>query len=132
MDWKVGDWVTFDMDVCQIKEIREGGHASASDGHVETSGQIMDRFRPLTLRTKRIVETFDIYYKRLRQIDGEAGFNYPDISRYFSHLALMAIDDETEGAKQFYEMAQQFVSDARDYKPVIQGVALFRPRARCA
>ena len=130
MEFKVGDWVTFDMDVVQIKSI-DDPCATVSNGHVETSGQILDQLRPLTLRTKRIVETFDIYYRRLRDINGEAGFNYPDICRYFSHLALMAIDDETEESRKFYELAQEFGREARDYKPIIQGVALFRPSARC-
>lgn len=126
MDWKAGDWVTFDLSIGQIKEIRDDGCASFSDGFFETSGRLLDKFRPLTLKNKSIVETFDIYYDRLREIDGETGFNYPDIIRYFSHLALMAIDQED--GKEFYEKAQQFVADARQYKPVIQGVMLFRPK----
>ena len=128
MDWKAGDWVTYDLDVGQIKEVRDGGCATVSNGHVEMSGVIADRFRPLTLRNKCIVETFDIYYRRLRNIDGEAGFNYPDIHRYFSHLALMAIDDDTEESKKFHELAQDFAREARDYKAVIHGVRLFRPK----
>lgn len=130
MDWKAGDWIVFDRSVAQIKELREGGSATVSDGHIETSGQLMDRFRPLTLRNKRIVETFDIYYDRLRGIDGEGGFNYPDISHHFSDLALKAIDHED--TNEFHEMAQQFFVEARSYTPTIQGVRLFRPQPRRA
>ncbi len=126
MAWKVGDWVVFDLDIGQIKDLRDDGWASFSDGHIEASGmQIAERFRPLTLRSKRIVDTFDIYYNRLHEIDGNAGFNYPDISRYFSQLALDAIDgDDTSRAP--YDKASEFTRDARDYKPVIQGIRLFR------
>lgn len=131
MDWKAGDWVVFDLSVGQIKEIREGGCESFSDGTFETSGRLADRFRPLTLKNKRIVETFDAYYNRLHDIDGNAGFNYPDISQYFAQLSLDAIDGD-EDDKQPYEKAQQFVQDARDYKSVIQGVPLFRPTPRRA
>ncbi len=130
MDWKVGDWVVFDLAIGQIKEIRDGESATFSDGHCETSGRLVERFRPLTLKSKRIVETFDIYYMRLRQIDGEADFNYPRISQYFANLALEAIDHEDN--RETYEKAQVFVREARDYKAVIQGVALFRPNISCA
>lgn len=131
MDWKVGDWVVFDLDVGQIKKLRDG-NASFCTGHVETSGRLADRFRPLTLRNKRIVESFEIYYDRLHNIDGESGFNYPDISRYFSQLALDAIDGGDEGAKAAYEKAQQFLADARAYKSTIQGIQFFRPKPRSA
>lgn len=134
MEFKVGDWVTFEMKVGQIKELRGDGYAEFSDGMFATSGRLVDRFRPLTLRGKRIVETFDHYYNQLRRLDGEAGFNYPDISRYFSQLTLDAIDaDKNEEAeKATYEKAQQFVQAARDYNPTIDGVRLFRRNLRCA
>lgn len=126
MDLKSGDWVVFDLRVGQIKTLREGGCTSFSDGFCETSGMIADRCRPLTIRNKAIMESFDTYYRRLREIDGEAGFNYPDISQYFSQLALDAIDTDGDGVKVSYDKAQTFVHEARDYKPVIDGVRLFR------
>ena len=55
MNWKVGDWAVFDLGIVQIKEIRENGSASVSDGLIETSGMLLDRLRPLTLRNKRIM-----------------------------------------------------------------------------
>ena len=121
-DWKVGDWVAFDRSIGQIKELREDGMATFSDGFFEASGQLVERFRPLTLKSKRIVESFDIYYNRLRDIDGESGFNYPDISRYFSALAMNCID----GDNSAYKKAQDFVQAARGYLPVIDGIRLFR------
>ena len=130
MNWNVGDWVVFDLSVGQIKEIRENGSASFSDGHFETSGRLMDRFRPLTLRNKAIVESFDVYYMRLREIDGNAGFNYPDISSYFADLAREAIDSADH--KEMFDKANEFVSEARNHKTVIQGVRLFRPAPRKA
>lgn len=123
-DWKVGDWVVFDLSIVQIKELRDNDCASVSDGTFETSGRLLDRFRPLTLKNKNIVETFDIYYGRLSEIDGESGFNYPAIFAYFSQLALDAID---HGGKEPFTMAQEFIVGARDYKTTIQGVPLFRP-----
>jgi len=128
MDWKVGDWVILDLSIGQITKLEGDGYATFADGMVETSGRIADRFRPLTLTNKRIVETFDIYYDRLREIDGEAGFNYPDISRHFSDLVLMAIDQQDMNTAR--EQALQFVSDAEVYLEVIQGVRLFRPNMR--
>lgn len=125
MDFKTGDWVIFDLSIGQI--MRMDDFEEFSDGSFRTSGRLKDRFRPLTLRNKSTVEYFDHYYSKLREIDGEAGFNYPDISQYFAQLALNSMDGP-EGAKEPYEMAQQFVKDARDYKNPIQGVPLFRQK----
>lgn len=132
MDWKVGDWAVFDRRVVQIKEIREGDSISVSDGHVEISGQLMHRLRPLTLRNKRIVEDFEILYKRLYQIRGENGFNYPDISRHFDALALEALDANDADCGAIYDRATKFAQLARDYTPVIQGVNLFRESSRAS
>lgn len=131
MAWKVGDWVIHDLSIGQIKKLHDDGCPSFSDGTFETSGRnIADRFRPLTLRNKSIVETFDALYKRLNEIDGNAGFNFPDIFSYFAHMAREAIDGQDN--KTMYDKAQEFVRDARDYKPTIQGVRLFRPQPRKA
>lgn len=126
MDVNVGDWVVFDLRVGQITKIHDNEFPEFSDGSIRTSGRIADRCRPLTLRNKRIVESFDYYYRDLRKIDGEAGFNYPDISTYFAQLALDAIDGEDN--EKMYDQAQAFVREARDYKRTIDGVRLFRRR----
>ncbi len=123
MNWKQGDWCIFDLNIGQIKELTKD-HACFSDGMFSTHGDLKERFRPLTLEGKRIIETLDHYYMDLRKIDGEAGFNYPDIYQYFCGLALNAIDDGEN--KNIYEKASQFVASARDYTPVIDGVNLFR------
>lgn len=123
--WKVGDWAVFDRDIVQIKEIRDCGGCSVSDGSIETSGRLLGRLRPLTLRNKRAVEWFDWHYRELSKIRGERGFNYPDISRLFSQLALDAMDG-AESDKTPYEIAQDFIKQARDYIPVIHGLNLFR------
>lgn len=125
MTWKVGDWVIFDLSIGQIMEIRDGGFQDFSDGAIRTSGRLADRFRPLTLRGKAIVEAMSYYYKSLSEIDGEAGFNYPDISSHFAWLALCAIDGKEDDSEPF-DKARQFVQEARDYKREIQGVRLFR------
>jgi hypothetical protein len=124
-DWKVGDWAVVDMDIVQIKQLEP--YVVVTTGIINTSGQsnLLDRLRPLTVRNKIIVETFDYYYKELRKIRGNGGFNYPDISQLFSQLALQCID-AADGTEDFYRQAQDFIRLARDYKPVIHGVHLFR------
>lgn len=126
-DWKVGDWVILDMSLGQIKELRDGGYATFSEGTFETFGMLARRFRPFTLTSKSIVETFKIFYDQLREINGEGGFNYPAIYRHFSDLALEAID-QPENVNAICMKVQHFVRDARDYTTTIQGVPLFRPR----
>jgi hypothetical protein len=123
--WKVGDWAVFEREIVQIKDIREGLGCSVSDGLFETCGHLLDRLRPLTLRNKRITEWFAWHYRELKKINGERGFNYPDISRHFAQLVLRAIDGEDDDQSAFDE-AQAFIREARDYKTEIQGVQLFR------
>jgi len=127
MTFKIGDWVVYGLKTGQIKDIRDDGIAEFGDGFTVTSGRLIEDFRPLTLRSKRIVEAIDTYYQRLRDQDGSAGFNFPDINRYFSGLVLYAIDgsDEDDTA---YHKANEFLKEAREYHPVIAGVRLFRPR----
>jgi len=125
MDWKVGDWAIFDRDIVQIKQFYESGGCEVSDGSFSTSGMLLDRLRPLTLRNKRIGEWFEWHYGELRKIRGERGFNYPDINRLFSELCLQAIDGPDDDRSPF-EKAQEFIREAKDYAPVILGVHLFR------
>jgi hypothetical protein len=126
--WKVGDWAVFDRNIVQIKEIRESGAVDVSDGSFETCGRLLERLRPLTLRNKRTIEWFDHYYRLLNSINGNGGFNFPDISRHFNNLILRAIDGPEDDKAPFDE-ASDFVRQARDYTPVIQGVNLFRRAA---
>jgi hypothetical protein len=123
---KEGDWVVFDMKIGQIKKL--GEFDEFSDGMFSTSGRLMDKFRPLNLRNKRIAETMEYFYRSLNKIDGERGFNYPDISRHFSQLTLDAIDGPD--SEQMFDRAQDFVRRARKYKDTIDGVRLFRSARR--
>jgi hypothetical protein len=124
--WKTGDWIVFERSIVQIKEDRGEGSFSVSDGWFEMSGQLSNRFRELTLRNKRIVEWFENYYKLLSNIPGEAGFNYPEIHSHFTRLCLQAIDDEED--KSSYDAANDFVNEACEYTPIIQGINLFRQK----
>ena len=131
-EWKVGDWAVFERGIIQITEMREGGAIEVADGTFRTFGHLLDRLRPLTLRNKRIAEWFDFYYRELGHINGERGFNYPDISRHFNKLMLRAIDEGSEDGPETnepFDLATDFVRSARDYAPVIQGVQLFRAAA---
>lgn len=123
--WKVGDWAVFERGIVQIKEIREGGGCEVSDGSFSTFGRLMDRLRPLTLRNKRTVEWFAYYYRELNKISGERGFNYPDISRYFSNQALRAMDGDEKDRAPFDEVLK-FIRQAREHTSIIHGVSLFR------
>jgi len=122
-DWKAGDWAVMDMGIFQIKQVDP--FVEVSDGAVSISGRLLDRLRPLTLRNKATAETFDWYYKELKKLRGERGFNYPDINRLFCGWALEAMDGPVEDRAPF-EKAQEFVRAARDLTPVIHGINLFR------
>jgi hypothetical protein len=124
--WKAGDWAVFDLEIVQIKQVEP--YVEVTTGIISTSGNLLERLRPLNLRNKVTADSFEYYYKELRKLRGERGFNYPDISRLFCDLALQAMDGP-EDDKEPYDKAQSFVRDARDYKPKIQGVHLFRDAA---
>lgn len=125
MKWNLHDWAIFDREIVQITEIRDSDSVTVSDGSFSTSGNLLPRLRKLSLRNKRIIEFFEFYYKDLRRIRGEGGFNYPDISRYFNDLTLSAIDDEAND-RIYFDKARNFVKEANDYKPLIDNVQLFR------
>jgi len=126
LEWKAGDWAVFDLEIVQIKQVEP--FVEVSDASISTSGNLLGRLRPLTLRNKATVETFKWYYRELRKIRGERGFNYPDINRFFCDLSLDAIDGP-EDDKTPFDKAQTFLREAQDYKPTIQGVNLFRDAA---
>jgi hypothetical protein len=120
--WKVGDWAVFDLDIVQIKQLDE--YCEVSTGIINTSGDLVDRLRPLTLRNKVIVESMKYMYRELKSIRGESGFNYPDISEHFNELARNAIDSMDTGP--YMDAANSFVQEAQKYTPIIQGINLFR------
>jgi len=126
LNWKVGDWAVFDLEIVQIKQVEP--FVEVSDASISTSGNLLDRLRPLTLRNKATVETFKWYYRELRKIRGERGFNYPDINGLFCDLSLDAMDGP-EDDKAPFDKAQTFLREAQDYKPVIHGIHLFRNAA---
>jgi hypothetical protein len=126
LTWKVGDWAVFDLEIVQIKKIKP--YVEVTTGIITSSGNLLDRLRPFTLRNKVTAESFEFYYKELSKLRGECGFNYPDIHCLFCNLALQAMDGPEDNKKP-YDKAQTFVREARDYKPVIQGVHLFRDAA---
>lgn len=126
MDWKVGDWAIHDYEIVQIKRI-EDDIMEVSTGMFATSGyRLGERLRPLTLRNKRIAEYSDYYYKELKELKGEGGFNYPDIHRYFSQVTRDAIDSDDENVRAIQGKLPAFVEAASKYQPIIDGVSLFR------
>lgn len=124
--WKEGDWAIHDMEIVQITRIRED-LITVTTGVIDSTGVLADRLRPLTIPNKRTAESIRDWYNYLRRIDGNDGFNYPDINRYFCRLALQAMDGE--GAADAYTKARTFVEMARCYAPEIDGVRLFRRAA---
>lgn len=123
MNWKVGDWCIFDLNIVQIKRLDDW--CEVSDGLFNTSGNLRDRLRELTLRNKSLIENFEYYYSELRKINGSQGFNYPRIANHFHDLSLKAID-EVGQERVYIDQAGEFVNQAREYKREIQGIQLFR------
>lgn len=122
---KKGDWCIYGLDIVQIVETEP--YIEYSTGIIRGGNATRAHIRPLTLQSKVIVEGMEHYYEMLRDMDGNAGFNFPDISSYFAELALEAIDGDTEAAQSAWKKAQDFISAAKDYEKVIAGVRLFRP-----
>ena len=121
-NWKVGDWAILDMEIVQIKELEK--YTEVTTGIISTSGNLLGRLRPLNLRNKVTAESFDYLYRQLKTIRGERGFNYPDIHRYFADLCRRAMDGKEDDTTAM-DAANDFVRQARDYKPVIDGIHLF-------
>lgn len=126
MELKKGDWAIYDREIVQIMETEP--YLEYSTGVIRGGNACRENMRPLTLQNKVIASSMEYYYNSLRSLDGEAGFNYPDINRYFTALTIEAIDGTEAEVKAAYDKAQKFVREARDYKRVIDGVRLFRPK----
>lgn len=129
-EFNEGDWVIFDLSIGQIKKIDKKFNppfATFEDGYFNTNGNIYNRFRSLTLQNKRIVESINIYYDRLREIDGSSAFNYPEIFSYFTKQALNIIDDP-KNSKLYYDTILNFIEKAKKYEKYIDGIPLFRPK----
>lgn len=126
MKIKKGDWVIYDREIVHIMETEP--HLEYSTGIIRGSNAWRDGMRPLTLQNKVIAQSMEHYYDKLRELDGSASFNFPDISRYFSSLALEAIDGDAADCSAAYKKAQEFVQAAHGYQKVIDGVRLFRPK----
>lgn len=127
VEWKAGDWCIYEMKIVHINKIEP--YVEYTDGVIcGSGGRLKEDFRPLTVRNKQIIESMDYYYDLLGEQDGSAGFNFPDIHRYFAQISRDAIDGDDEAIKTAIKKAQDFFSAARDYEKVIDGVRLFRPR----
>lgn len=129
MEFKIGDWVIYDRKINQVRKSSYSDNLELTDGHICTSCGTWENARPLTIRNKAIADTFEIYYERLRKMDGSGGFNFPDINRYFTNLCIEAMDANDADTEALFKRANEFTRQARDYTKVIDGVRLFRSAA---
>jgi len=84
-NWQAGDWCVEGYEIKQIKEIKNGKVNSLSTGYIESGyHNYNDMIFPLTLATKRIAESVEYEYKRLRPYNG---LNFPDLNRKYEEFA---------------------------------------------
>lgn len=131
--FKVGDWAIHRMGIGQIVRVDEKGNVREfTDGSFSTSSSRLN-VRPLTLRNKRMAETFKYYEDEIRKMPGENALNWPDISAYLAGLCLEAMDtSQPEGElNDAVKRGQDFVNAVRDQLrqvDEVDGIRLFKNR----
>ena len=122
-----GDWGFFEWRVATIKEVRAGraGYVSISDGIIETSGSLMDRWRPLTIRNAAVSRYFGGMHDELHR-EGSSSLNYPRFHDHLVDLWLQACDGDDAATNR----AGRFVEDVLRTKQVlsVDGIPLIRQR----
>jgi hypothetical protein len=97
MKYNIGDWVYYDFELCQIKEMEDGKVYSVTTGVINTTGfDMADSIYPLSMELKVISEGVAHYSKRLHDIKG-ANLNFPDIHRELVRRWHQIIENKSNG-----------------------------------
>lgn len=109
----VGDFVYFEFNLVQIKEMKGPNIQTVNDGLFSTSGKFLnDRVRLLTMRNKIISEAFEKTSEEIHDLNNNK-LNYPDIHNKLVELWIEACDivpspPKEEELQAMYERVRQF------------------------
>lgn len=79
-NFNIGDWLFFEYELFQVKEVDENGVREISNGMTTTNGMLNDRCFPLKLENKVCSDNFAFWDEKLHaEVNG---LNFPDIHRY--------------------------------------------------
>jgi len=139
MNWKVGDWCLFEFTLHTIKEMEGNKITSVSDGNFQTGGcDLSDRVFPLTIRNKRISDTFEYYSGKFHEIH-HVTLNFPDIHNYLVEKWCKAMNSKEDDTVADGEIASiinrvgrfydEFIEKIRCLETMeVDGVRLFRQK----
>jgi hypothetical protein len=104
MQWKIGDMVICEFEICEIRGISGERVTEVSDGiFSHNSYDLSDRIFPLTLANKVCSEPFSRYKDKLLK-EGLNCFNYPDFCDFFVQKWVLALQNPNESCKYINEM----------------------------
>jgi hypothetical protein len=130
---KVGDWVYFDFELNQVKEVMKNRITSVTTGVISCGGYELKCY-PISLGIKLISENVEYYSKKLHELDGF--LNFPDIhgklcdywkelcDKFMKNGKLDEIDYEK--VQNFYKEIVSAVMDKK--KKEAHGIQIFNNR----
>ena len=112
-DFKQGDWVFCEFKLQRIKELREGGASTVSDGFVEMGGHDIDCY-PLNMKIKVISDNVSAWSRELHALRNNS-LNYPDIHRELLRRWVEMCDnaDNEKKLDKMYDDLADFVNEIK-------------------
>lgn len=84
--FEVGEFVFNEYDLKEVKSIDKNGKPDIlDDGYSNLTSNSTNSF-PITIKNKRIVDAFKLFYDRLSRAKNQKSFNWPEIHKYFVGL----------------------------------------------
>jgi hypothetical protein len=129
MNFKVGDWVYHNFELCQIMNYSDDlGVHELSTGAFGTGGRNLFCV-PLNKRNKLISEEFEFQYRKLKDLQG---LNFPDIFSYLIETWEICVSETSDdNVKKHYQKISEFVNNIIELsnqrlKTTVSGVEIFR------
>lgn len=117
--YKVGDWVMYEGQVCQLLEI-DGNSVSVGDARWECGTQLQTVF-PLTLANKGDGELIMLYEKRARYGDPRGEYSSNLVNHPGVHAAFVALHNQCLSLREEMRTARDVVlRQARDLSHAIR------------
>ncbi len=106
-NFKVGDWCFCEWELKQITKIENNKILETSDGSFSHGGNLTDRCFPLDMKIKQISDSFEYYYKPIRDI--KLNINHPDIHWKFVDMWIEMCEHKDD--KNFLEIGYKNIEN---------------------
>lgn len=134
-NFKKGDWLYFEFNLSQVKEVYKGKPSCVTNGYIRTGGSmgdLSDRCYPLDMDIKLISGAVDYWSKRFHALEHNS-LNHPDLHRELVRRWVEICDnkDDDKKVQELYDKLATFGNSVlKKVKEVkedisVEGVKLF-------